>query len=442
MPANIANSSRSGVLRRLRQLGPTFKRNLLLPNANAFRLDTVNALKLNPPNGDPSRKHVADYIAISVVLHMADAWTYLSQAYSAAISGDHDIAVHLGYYSELRACMSILASQGIGVFSSAHYLVTNNGSIQPVQPTNQQGGVANFGTHKFCWEAFQEWVAHGGWSPICSALRLGGVTLDDWLSQLPAAGPAVPQLGANAILALGIDIAGLGNDQNLRNEASYRPTALRYLRSLSPSEEVARCANATEVMVSGGSFADGLLSRAVLARLAGDIFHAGTGQTPTADAAGFQLQIQTMVGNVAHSAGPNVAHELVNLATTPPQLLKDAFGTLPVTAAGHHAQVLARAIVLSFLASAFARELLRDAGLSADDIAFWINGFAKDRGVYDGGLPDPPNDLWTDLQDAIQDARNKVVAADPPQSSVHQIDEGCISSLCRFERIAVLGLAT
>lgn len=441
MPVTIANRSRSGVIKRLRGLRPSLNRNLWLPGSNAFRLNTLSELHTSHPIGNPGRKQLADYISVSAFLHMADAWSFLSRASIASISGDNDVAVHLGYYAELRACMSILAAQGVGVFDAPyrgnqnHYIVTSNGHIQSAASTKIR-------THVFCWDAFRDWVNSSGWNDICSTVRPGGASLSDWLTQMPAFGPAVPLIGTNAVLALGIDVARLGQDRNLRNEASYRPTALRYLRPQSPADEVSRCASAAEAMIAGGSFGDCSLSRAMLAKLSADTFQASTGSTAGSNPAGFSHQIQSMVGNVAHTAGPNIAAELIHLANHPPQLIADAFGSLPVTGEGHHAQVLARATVLCFLASTLAQALLRDAGITAPDLAFWMDGFAMDRGVYNRGLPNPATDLWTDLQDAINDARANVVSANPPQSSVFQIDGGCISSLCRFERLAVLGLAT
>ena len=40
------------------------------------------------------------------------------------MAGDPDAARHLGYYAELRATMSILAGDGIGVFQNKHIIVT------------------------------------------------------------------------------------------------------------------------------------------------------------------------------------------------------------------------------------------------------------------------------------------------------------------------------
>lgn len=63
-------------------------------------------------------------MAASVIVHCFDGWSYLGRALEAEMAGDPQTAVHLGYYAELRAAMSVLASDEIGVFRNKHAVFT------------------------------------------------------------------------------------------------------------------------------------------------------------------------------------------------------------------------------------------------------------------------------------------------------------------------------
>ena len=77
--------------------------------------NVVAALDSNSSTIDGGK--IAEYIAASIPLHVADGWTFLARAFESIRSGDRNTAVHLAYYAELRAAMSLLASEGVGVFN-------------------------------------------------------------------------------------------------------------------------------------------------------------------------------------------------------------------------------------------------------------------------------------------------------------------------------------
>lgn len=69
-----------------------------------------------------------DYISASAPAHLIDGWSYLSRATDAILRGDLNSAIHFAYYAELRAAMSLLACEGIGVFSGKHPIINKTGT--------------------------------------------------------------------------------------------------------------------------------------------------------------------------------------------------------------------------------------------------------------------------------------------------------------------------
>ena len=103
------------------------KRWLTLGNRYLKQAPTV--IRKDLPYGTESLVHkagtkeadqLAEYVAASSILHCADGWSYLGRAMAAQLRGDIGAARHLAYYGELRGAISLLAAQGIGIFSGIH----------------------------------------------------------------------------------------------------------------------------------------------------------------------------------------------------------------------------------------------------------------------------------------------------------------------------------
>jgi len=72
---------------------------------------------------------LSDYLALSCPLHALDGWRYLSAALVSLLNGARTEALHLAYYAELRAALSILAGSGIAVLNNKHYAIDNTGLV-------------------------------------------------------------------------------------------------------------------------------------------------------------------------------------------------------------------------------------------------------------------------------------------------------------------------
>ena len=98
----------------------------LNPN-NRYATDTIRRIKTDCSANCINALDIAGYIAASVTLHCFDGWSFLTHATSCLLDGDVSAAVHMAYYAEIQAEMSLLASDGIGVFSGKHIWLDNSG---------------------------------------------------------------------------------------------------------------------------------------------------------------------------------------------------------------------------------------------------------------------------------------------------------------------------
>lgn len=189
-----------------------------LAKRNVYRADTINRIRADRNNSQINGKHLAEYISASTMLHMADGWGFLGRAMQAHLIGDYPVARHLSYYAELRAAMSILACNGVGVFSGWNYVVTGPRQVVEVPCCS--------GTHKFTWSALHWWAhSQGSWKQIGDSVRPYGIPVSNWLS-LAAGYSAWGAVASDWVTSLGLDIQRVADDQESRNIASYRPNRL------------------------------------------------------------------------------------------------------------------------------------------------------------------------------------------------------------------------
>lgn len=218
MPPNlqVASADRASLQKAFRRVtARQQKTGAWLGARNWYRRKTID--RTEGDLADQQEKQLADYIAASVLLHVVDSARYLGRSLYCSAVNDTHAARHFAYYAELRAAMSILASEGIGVFSFHHYAVKNDGTL---------ARSSNLGTHKYAWAALSAWSRDPRSAELIARIAgpIGG-RLDNLLQT------AFPGVGLGAIAASwfatwGLDLAILANEQTWRNLSSYRPTML------------------------------------------------------------------------------------------------------------------------------------------------------------------------------------------------------------------------
>lgn len=182
------SSDGSGTLKGLTSLGPinSFS-DFLLPEARANPQSTLAAEQL---------------------VHLIEGWRYAAAATGAVLSHSNGQALHLAYYAELRAAMSLFAWSGIRVKRQEFYYLDNKG---------QKQAVAHQKTHDAVWGLWNHWVQRGDAKRLFNdqIKLLPSVTLGEVMS-------SVQYVNASATLASwGMDLWDPSLDHFARNDVSY-----------------------------------------------------------------------------------------------------------------------------------------------------------------------------------------------------------------------------
>ena len=394
----LSTASRSAVQHVMSRLLSHWKGGSWLSQANSYQHDSVGRIGDHVANNTaPQHEELADYIAASALAHCFDGWSYLARALEAEMVGDPDTARHLAYYAELRAAMSILASAGIGVFHNRHVVIR----------TPQQCAVLpqNMGTHMFVWYALEMWAAsQDGISAVLNAIRPGGSTLSDWLSQFSIGSMFV---ATDWLQQWGLDLSLMTDDRTARNQASYRPTPFTSPGPRSISDTMETVLGFWEVCDPGAGGGFPVLDRYLLRRGLNLVFQS------------FHMQVQPSArAKVIYERSLGTAlsgldlrdhsidwwREFLSFENLPraPKIILDAGERDEPRHPDHAKQVLARAALLLRVATGCSRELLEAAGSSEEaELEFWRSSAAVRRRLWPEGEDDFPSvELWSDVSEA------------------------------------------
>ncbi len=406
-PIAVENSLRS-VGRRIRR----WKRwlNIAHPYSDvidALESESIDAAKLG------------EYIACSVPLHLADGWNYLSRAFDAASRGDRYSAYHLAYYAELRAAMSLLASEGVGVFRNRHIAL------------NRHFQAKQFGmnTHRATWRFLSAWSREPGRAvSLLDAISVESKTLSQWLEAVGVTDPARQVVAAEWLRAWSIDLETLSEDPARRNEMSYRPARIR-----APAPPPV----------------DPLLE------LAEPLFHSWTALEPSADRASVALDLSLLrqafilvvekglctystLGATINSLKDQTSDTMYRALHNESPSATAIFGEAKVTDVRGRAAtpILARSLLMLRLASARAASLLTAAEVSKANLEFWWSALGTDLGLWESAADiETLSDLWIEVAEA-RDAAGARISSAPGSGSVHTVS-GILSrevSLTQFSR--------
>ena len=377
-----------------------------------------------------------DYIAASAPAHLIDGWSYLARATEAVVRGDLNAALHLAYYSELRAAMSLLACEGIGVFNNRHPIIEPSGTrttaVQKIwlwQKTRFEKRPA--GTHAAVWPLLNHWSSLKRAADLINRLvSPGGYTLHQWLDALAIQKP-VRSISKRWFSSWGIDLSRLNDDHESRNMVSYRPSEFRLPVAPNAQRAVEFVSDLWTLFEpsAGGRFPQ--IEKELLRRIVRE-----SGQT---------VEIATLRANLGMDL-PG--------ATNWKLFLSSPIDTLPLALADQSSdventdcslQVMSRAALLLFLATGSTRKHLVDAGYSAHMLEFFWHRLCEVR--FSGpvtSLPDDPIDIWQDIEEQIVDARNWSQTATPFASlgEWRRLQPSVVNQIVGFELAAVWGLVS
>lgn len=403
-----------------------------------FWLDQSNPFRRNPTveiassiEGATRRKRLAEYVAASAPLHLLDGWRYVGLALYALLYGANDNAKHLAYYAELRAGMSLLATQGIGLFDRIHVVIESGGSAIPM-PVERA-------THEATWLYMRQWA--GGRTAadlVGSLLQLNASPIVEWFSHMPRLGAWVP-VGTDMLLAMGLDLERMATDQRGRNEASYRPSGFGGIQPSTTLPDLAFVVSLVQTLgpeIGTRPFEqlDKYLCRRII-----DTAHTNA---PILDDVDLPLQLDFALDELATSSyqqdrlrrfltrgedasdPPIIEHALQNAVHDDPQF--------PY-------QILSRSMLLLRVSTGAVRQLLSNCTLEFQHLHSWMDAVVDTHGLSDtppiGG--EDLMDLWSDIERALG-----VLRVWPPATgnSRRQLWSDCASAIVDVTGTTRVGL--
>ena len=380
-------------LRRMRYRYGRYKRWLTAKHQYS---DVVREMRINLSSIDGFK--LAEYIAASIPLHVADGWVFLARAFDSIRSGDRNNAINLAYYAELRAAMSLLASEGIGVFNNRHVAIG---------PKYTHSVWKGDGTHTATWKLLEAWANdHTRVATLLSAITVESRTINQWFDEAGIFRSVQHHVARRWLASWSIDLKNFEVDHDYRNHASYRPSRITpgSMKAIDASAEVVdpflQTWDALEPSADvGGAAVDRVLLFGAL-RLAKP---AKTRWEPFVDYL-YSIGI----------ASESLRSQLKELAANEHYLFKwagDSSDPPPAQA------VLARATLLLRIANGVCAQRLATAEVTKKKLQFWLTRFGEDSGLWSNETePESFADLWEEVGYALGNVEEALESESPPRT--------------------------
>jgi len=409
------------------ELSSGFRATNWLRDSNRYRRFCITRYERDVKPVQPLVKdrQLTGYISASSPAHVIDGWSFLGRAVDAALRGDAYSAIHFGYYAELRAAMSLLASEGVGIFSSRHSVIDDTGCTHLFPPGKQKAP-----THSVVWPVLRYWATLSRAEELLDELVIpNAIRLSAWLNALGASIP-VRAVAQQWLSSWGLDLAVIDDDHDSRNLASYRPSEFRRPLRLGVSELAQFVEELWQLFEPGVERRFPNLERFLLRNAwrkwakgpptIHDVERLGMTTTEASDWVGFLQR------------------------SDDPLPLRLAEKRVPVEDANCHLRIISRAALLLFVATAAGRRLLSNATYSSEDVRFWWARHGEDRALWNiGDSPANLQDLWADIAESINDSsawRARHAAGRPSLREWRTSQTSALSSFGGFELVGIWGL--
>ncbi len=422
----INQASSTAIHDAMPRLVQNWEKGLWLKSGNRYRAKSVEQIRNDmQTSGSLQHSDMTEYVAASAIVHCFDGWSFLGHALHAEIAGDPDTARHLGYYAELRAAMSLLASGGVGVFNNRHVLVADNGTCAISQCRKP--------THEFAWDALQAWAdTSAAHDAFLQAIQPGGFPLFEWFAKFSIGSQFLPR---NWPQKWGLDLARLAMDRAARNISSYRPTALatpgaRPIKDI--MNGIFQLWEACDPDSNGGF---PILDRHLLRRSIASVWQ---DQIEMRNVESYQHQLIAVLDGIGLTEySKSFWREFLshNKLIQSHGLISEASKTDDVNHLDHSRQVLARGTLLLRLATGCSAILLREAGTDVESaLDFWRSSRSVRRNLWlrSESLTSSA-DLWSDVEDAVSSIKEWLDSRG---------ESACRYSLWKEEAVAATTLVT
>lgn len=407
-----------------------------LGKTNRYSVNTIARIPASSKSANvKSPRHLSQYIAASCLLHCTDGWSYLGGAITSLLRGDPHRSRHLAYYAELRAAMSLLATEGVGIFKNRHFVINGPNSVERLQ--------GKHGTHEFAWNCLEYWGSQRKSADLfAQVVRPYGRSLDDWLA--PEGGAVAVGPRAQAwFRQWGMDLKILADDQDARNESSYRPDGLPEAWRIDPSASLRFAREIWSALEPSPGSAFENIDRHILRIALEGLFKGQSGHDPSNEPDLFKQFVSGIVGrqNLSSSLHNKWIDFFVRKIAAEDLSIFEYSRQKPEIKEGSHTAIISRAALLLRMASGSTARQMQASGFSAESITFWWEGIGHGRGLWDGdrdagGLLD----LWADIEQSLSEIVSFQGRHAPADQSFFQIGSELgpiLVSLGSCERVAI-----
>ena len=345
---------------------------------------------------------VNTYLSSSALLHLLDGWTYFSHAIESLLKGDSGIAIHLSYYAELRATLSFLASEGIGIFNSHHFCLTSANRIIENPP------VQNSGTHQFTWDVIEKWVNSNikpNTNDILKVFSVNNKNFEEWSNAFPYSSPSNSLLIVkNWLKKWNFDVNYFRNDREMRNSVSYRPQRLLNTPTYSLNTVIENLGSIWELLEPEQNNRFHVLDKYLLRLYLQEIYKNLPGQIRLTNT------LESLIIETLNRLGLNHDQSLINFLKDTSQIShclfveagKDAIN--PTTGMLNAMSVISRSLLMLRISTGNISLIYKKAGITKTELGFLWESFGTENGLWEsGGAPSDFETLWEDIKDYIDD---------------------------------------
>lgn len=420
------------------QRNNNFRNGQWLDATNSYLEDTITKIEHDVSGNSINSTDLGAYLSISAPLHCVDGWTYLSRSINSLIHGDIHTARHLAYYAELRAAISILAAEGIGILNHQHFIIDRSERCV-ILPDKR-------GTHSVVWPVLDYWSQQSSAADLIgSVVKPYGVSLVDWHREFESA-TTFPAIAAKWLNGWGLDLHQLNNDHHTRNAVSYRPFRISHQLPASPSDVSKFVKSFWSNFLPSGSSKFDELDRFLLNKSLHIAHSALADNANLVSGRNYEERVKSTVSNLFLSKPQEIIDTYINFLSEDKSSPILQFASLQddLSHPQQVFQMLSRASLLLRLATGASADLILSSGHSWLDFEFWWKALGNDMGLWELGREiDVPDDLWEDVFNSYTEIDEwETHTPNPSIFNLHMTNTNAkeLWILSGTERIALWGL--
>lgn len=370
-------------------------------------VNMAQVLREDSRNGTIDSPALAQRIAAGIPSHVIDGWSCFGRAIHCLMRGDTRNAVHLGYYAELRAVLSITASEGIGIFDNQHFIVDEHGIVSSL--CSAEGKPVRSGTHTIIWPIYEFWLQQAAANALVTKIiQPGSRVLQDWFASPDLRDIYVIPSMKDWLADWGLDLKRMNQDRTARNASSYGPSAIHDWKVMDEFQAVKTVVQFWRAFEPAENSRFDEIDRWLLGQILRTIFRAQTPRSTSWRREFCQFVDQFLDANIDHHLiQSDRAHWKRFLAETngdgAVSVLECAGRASSMNDASFPVELLSRAGLLLRLASGVCSLHFAESGMTWDSLMFWLNDIGIRRGFWKpDAYPENSIDIWSDISEALE----------------------------------------